>query len=290
MIVDCLKQIVTFRGGHVSNAWLGFGLWGLYQNDFDEVAMNGTALVFTLQASQSRELDEVYVAEVELLQGNHSFAPSPSTPAKCSSEAVGSEFTDSARQYRLWYCVRPRTTDYPDDSVMFDAESHMYYPNISNEEAFGYSYAYGEGHFYEKTNHASRGTCGLFFTNQTSAALNEKQTIENSIDLLESELLQCVQEGAIIGETKGQKVIVNRTHIDLSAIFIDAASFMNYSGYDLSDIPPDMTSTTTGQPTPTDPSTSSEDSDIGNMLTCFEMIAVSNILSIVFYFYFYFYF
>ena len=234
--------------------------------------MDGKALVFTLQASDIfGDLSDLYVAEVKLNSSALSAEEKPSTPTVCSPIAFGGVFNESNRQYRLFYCVRPRTLDYPSNSDSFDPSNHFYYSGVPNSDSFGYAYAYGEGQFYYKTHHASRGTCGIFFTNITSDDDYSDgvytQTLEDKIDLLETEVFSCIQEGAIIGETSGQKVIVDRSQFNLSGVYIDAEAFMDLSFYNKTDIPGyEYTTTTMEPPIFTTFSTTNQDTDAGNML------------------------
>ena len=196
--------------------------------------MDGTALVFTLQATEGDDLDEIYVAEVELDATNHDFTNKTSTPTVCGG-LDGGTFNESNRQYRYWYCVRPRTQDYPSDE--FDPSQYIYSSDKFNNESFGYAYAYGEGQFYKKTNHASRGTCGMFFIDESGD--EDEQSLEDLIASLEQDVLECVQKGVIIGEPSGQKNIVNRTQFNFSSVFVNSKAFILLSGYDTSNIPDD---------------------------------------------------
>ena len=141
--------LVYLRPGHVDNAFLGFGFWGVNQNHWRRnVSMDGTALVYTLQASfnnttaEYNSLHDIYTSEVILDSSTHTYEKIDTTPALCSDTPYYEE-TDplTKQQLRGWYCVRPKTDDFP--NTEFNPNDY----SIDGEHSipFGYPWAYGEG-------------------------------------------------------------------------------------------------------------------------------------------------
>lgn len=219
--------------------------------------MDGTALVFTLQASDDENddyddddgLSKTSVAEVEL-QTTHTFEASGSTPAKCQRVPFGKRidlsFTDG-KQVRMWYCVRPRTTKYPSHDI--NITSHFLPGDNSIGNPFGWAFAYGEGQFYELSMHASRGTCGMYLNlgigDFGDSNNNSKIDIQDAFS--NTNIFACDQEGAIIDG--GQEVSTNVSFVNLSRFDLTEEAFMNYSGFDITQIPPANATFTTPMPT-----------------------------------------
>ena len=272
-----LLPTVLFREGRVSNAWLGVGLFGSYQNDYGTASMDGDAFVFSLQAQNaSEQLHNVYVREGTLNQTVFRLENHGETSMKCQDVA-----TDPSTDYQIrqWYCVRPRTTDFP--SGEFDVSKYVY--NETDSIPFGYAFAYGEGRWTYQTMHSSRGTCGMYFNDNDSSDNDIFDFSNNSDSRLE--LVACYQEGVEIGpDVQGQSIGVFKSAVDI-AYNVSNEYFMEKSNYSEGDIPgnDDISSTTAvGGTTSTSVfTTTSEDSDDGVVLRvdCIVVMGVAIVFS-----------
>ena len=254
--------VMLFRDGRVSNAYYGLGLWGSYQNDWNNTVMDGTGLIFTLTADYNgtdyNELENLYAAEVKLFHNNHTYT-NKTTPAKCADKPNFSfETQDTNQQVRGWYCVRPRSEGYP-------FEEH-FDPTEYETKPFGYAWAYGEGTFGPKVMHATRGTCAMHFNvGSDSGTYNfDSQVVDDNSD---SDLFSCFQDSIILNGGSGQSVSVSQiSNFSLGNINVSAEAFLYYSDFPRSGIP-GVTTTTVPTSTEMNPtgstemSTTEEDSD-----------------------------
>ena len=232
---------VQFRTGRVSNAYVGFSFWGTSQNLWETNAtMDGRALVFTLQAIENSTgdfnlLHEIYTSEVLLNKTRHTYDEIPdTTPTKCSDEALFNNGDNEETQFRAWYCVRPRTSNFP------SGEFNVYNYEFGSDLPFGFSWSYGEGTFGDMIMHASRGACAMYFIiNGTESTLNE-QVSSDEIEI--DDVFGCYQHATAVNNDRSQSVSVIVTTIPLVANVTDEA-FMKFSGYNVSSIPEHDTDT-----------------------------------------------
>ena len=235
---------IVFRQGHVNNAWLGLGLWGAYQDDYKDVTMDGDAIIWSLQAENNTSIKNLYFKEVEL-NSNHSLREKENTPMSCSDEPIenvnGDETYDV--QIRHWYCVRPRTKDYPPcNGAEFDPVDYL--PSTNNP--FGYAFAYGEGVQYFKNMHASRGTCGMYFdlVEEDLIYFNTTQSYQSAEnDDTSLPFFGCFQQGQVIGgaDSPGQVSTIYRGFNITVDYNVSVVEFIKKSGFNVSDIPNDAT-------------------------------------------------
>ena len=193
----------------------------------------------------------------------YNFASKDTTPGACQDYPFAWRDPNTNREIRAWYCVRPRTIDYPS---IFDEFNVTRYET----DTFGWAFTYGEGQFYKKTLYSSSGTCGMkFYTGPESDNFQELED-DSITDDVGQPYFRCFQLGTIVG-ANGQQVDFNITTVDLSNLSFTNTTFIEFSGFDLTQLPnQDTTSTstpTTSTPVATDTtamsSTESMDSDEG---------------------------
>ena len=204
-------NFVDLRNAGVENFWVGLGFGGSYAdgNRIDDSNMTGNALIWSLQATDDGPFDDIGYTEIELI--HHTVPIVPKSKTKMSCGGYNSSSIDG-ENYAYWFCVRPITTTFFGDKIVYD------------NDKLGYIWSYGEGRYTQYNMHAIRGGCQFKYSEILDGSLNNwNQTNATVCEHFENEI--SIKKGQ--NNQKLQKLFFNAPFPPLNA-----TEWIEVSGYD----------------------------------------------------------